>query len=272
MSSVIYSYLAKVQSQQPINFDALIAKLVAAGVTREDISRIFLAKKLKKNSYHVEVLLSAAFDELLMRFRPSDVGGRVGAAIDGNSHRVGVSESLLIFRSAQHRHPTVAVTEAGAWVLPRALGRVGVIVENLENFLRVDETLPFIAGMLAGTASDFELISGSGNQVTNKLNANVLSQFDELYCLFDVDMGGLRMFASLTALLHEKPPVFLVPPDVEKRLAQSKYSLTDQQRQEVIKYQGLSLETDQLIRFMRDSSRVLEQETYLVTAVCEERP
>ena len=127
MSSVIYSYLAKVQSRQPINFDALIAKLVAAGVAREDISRIFLAKKLKKSSYHVEVLLSAAFDELLMRFRPSGVGGRVGAAIDGNSHRVSVSESLLIFRSAQHRHPTVAVTEAGAWVLPRALGRVGVI-------------------------------------------------------------------------------------------------------------------------------------------------
>lgn len=272
MSRVIYSYLAKIQSRQSVNFDALIAKLLAAGVAREDISRIFFAKKLKKNSYLVDVLLSASFDELLMRFKPSDLGGRVGAAIDGNSHRVGVSESLLIFRSVQHRHPAVGVTEAGAWVLPRVLGRVGVIVENLENFLRIDETLPFIAGILAVTASDIELISGSGNQVTNRLNANVLSQFDELYCLFDVDMGGLRMFASLTALLCEKPPVFLVPPDVKERLAQSKYALTDQQRQEVIKYQGLSPETDQLIQLMRDSSRVLEQETYLVPVVLEERP
>ncbi|WP_338745276.1 hypothetical protein V3D52_24085 [Pseudomonas putida] len=263
MSSVIYRYLDKIQSRQPINFDALIAKLLAAGVARADISRIFLSKKLKKNSYHVEVLISAAFDELLMRFRPSDVGGRVGAAIDGNSHRIGVSESLLMFRSFQYRHPAVAVTEAGAWVLPRVLGKVGVIVENLENFLRVDETLPFIAEILAVTASDIELISGSGNQVTNRLNAKMLGQFDRLYCLFDVDIGGLRMFASLTILLHDKPPVFLVPPDVRERLAQSKYALTDQQRQEVIKYQGLSPETDQLIQFMRETSKVLEQETYL---------
>lgn len=272
MSSVIYSYLGKIQSRKPVNFDVLIAKLLAAGVAREDISRIFSAKKLNKNSYLVDVLLSEPFDELLMRFRPSDVGGRVGAAIDGNSHRVGVSESILIFRSVQHKHPAVAVTESGEWMLPRGLGRVGVVVENLENFLRVDETLPFIAEILESTPSDIELIFGSGNQVTNKLNANVLGQFDELYCLFDVDMGGLRMFASLTALLHEKPPVFLVPHDVEERLAQSKYPLTDQQRQEVIKYQGLSPETDQLIRLMRDSSKVLEQETYLVAAVCEEHP
>lgn len=68
------------------------------------------------------------------------------------------------------------------------------------------------------------------------------------------------------------PPVFLAPPDVKERLAQSKYALTDQQRQEVIKYQGVSPETDQLIQFMRDSSRVLEQETYLVPVVLEERP
>ncbi|EMM5786911.1 Wadjet anti-phage system protein JetD domain-containing protein [Pseudomonas aeruginosa] len=272
MSSVIYSYLSKIQSRQPVNFDALIAKLLAAGVVREDISRIFFAKKLKKNSYSVNVLVSASFDELLVRFKPSDVGGRVGAAIDGNSHRARVSESLLMFRSAQHRHPVVAVTETGAWVLPRHFGKVGVIVENLESFLQVDETLSFVAGILAGATGEIELIFGSGNQVTNRLNARILSQFDELYCLFDVDMGGLRMFASLTALLHEKKPVFLYPPDVQGRLAKSKYALADQHRQEVIKYQGLSPETDKLIQLMRDSSRVLEQETYLVPVVLEDRP
>lgn len=272
MSSAIYNYLAKIQSTQPINFDALIAKLVSAGVAREDISRIFLAKKLKKNSYCIDVLIPTLFDDLLARFKPSGIGGRVGAAIDGNSHRVGVSESLLMFRSAEHRHPVVAVTEAGVWVLPRQLGKVGVIVENLENFLRVDETLPFVTELLPCTASEIELISGSGNQVTNKLNAKVLSQFDALYCLFDVDMGGLRMFASLKALLHEKPPVFLAPPDVQERLAQSKYPLTDQQRQDIIRYEYLSPETDHLIGFLRETSKVLEQETYLAPVEAEECP
>lgn len=272
MSSAIYSYLTKIQSRQPVNFDAVIAKLLVAGMARDDVSRIFFATKLKKNSYSVDVLLPALFDELLIRFKPSAVGGRVGAALDGNSHRVGVSESLLMFRSAQHRHPVVAVTEAGVWVLPRPLGKVGVIVENLENFLRIAEILPFVAGILPGKAGEIELIFGSGNQVTNRLNTAVLSRFDELYCLFDVDMGGLRMFASLTVLLHENPPVFLVPSDVQERLAQSKYALTDLQRQAVIKYQGLSPETDRLIRLMRDSSRVLEQETYLAPVVLEERP
>jgi len=48
MSSVIYRYLDKIQSRQPINFDALIAKLLAAGVARADISRIFFPRSLKK--------------------------------------------------------------------------------------------------------------------------------------------------------------------------------------------------------------------------------
>lgn len=270
MSLTIHGYLCKIQSRQPINFDVLIAKLVAAGVVREDISCTFSAKKLTKNSYCVDVLIPTSFDELLARFKPSDVGGRVGAAIDGNSHRVGVSESLLMFRSTQHRHPVVAMTEAGVWVLPRGLGSIGVIVENLENFLRIDETLPFVAGLLPGVTRDIELIFGAGNQITNKLNAAVLSQFSALYCLFDVDMGGLRMLASLKDLLPNKPPMFLVPSDVQARLEQSKYALTSQQRQDIIKYQSLSPETDQLIHFMRDSSRVLEQETYLAPVVVEE--
>lgn len=266
MSSVIYNYLTKIQHGHPVNLDPLIAKLVSAGVLRTEISAIISGAKLGKAKYNVTVLDRDAFNQLIVRFQPSEAGGRVGAAVDGNSHRVAVSESLLMFRSAAHRHPVVAVTEDGRWLLPRPLGSVGVIVENLENFLRFEETLPFIANLLSGVSGEIELVFGSGNQVTNKLNASLLSEFSQLYCLFDVDMGGLRMFATLVALLPNNPPVFLAPPDVRERIGRSKSLLTDQQRQEIIKYQHLSHETDQLIRFMRDSSRVLEQETYLAKA------
>jgi len=48
MSSVIYRYLDKIQSRQPINFDALIAKLLAAGVHVQISVEYFFPRSLKK--------------------------------------------------------------------------------------------------------------------------------------------------------------------------------------------------------------------------------
>lgn len=261
-----HRYLLKIQAGEPINLEALIAQLGRAGVPEIDISRILVGQKISKAkpSYAVTVIDALAFDSLLARFQPSDVQGRTGAALDGNSHAVGVSESILIFRSEYYPHPTVAITDQGEWVVPRLLGPIGVIVENLENFLRFHETIAFIGSILPFDFNEFELIYGSGNQVTNSLNAPVLKRFDVIYCLFDVDVGGMRMFKTLKTLLPGQAINFLAPTDMHGRLTRSKNLLSDEHRIELFeKYRDLSPETDRLISCMRATGRILEQETYL---------
>lgn len=268
--SSIHNYLSKIEAAQPINFQVLRNRLLDAGYERAEISSTFSTKKYGKSNYTIEVLDLKAFQAMQNRFRPSGDTGRVGAALDGDSHKVRVSESMLVLRSAQHPHPVVAISSAGAWIVPRQLGKIGVIVENLENFLRADETLLFAAALLGIDQTEIELIFGSGNQVTNVLNGSVLGTFSRLYCMFDVDMGGLRMFASLRAMLPANPPTFLYPPDVEQHLLKSRYPLSAQQRQDVIQYRHLSPETDQLIVLMRSSNQMLEQETYLAPVPSKE--
>lgn len=261
-----HSYLLKIRAGEPINFEALIGQLVRAGMLEIDINRVLVAQKMSQSKprYAVTVIDAIAFDSLLARFQPSGVDGRTGAALDGNSHAAGVSESILIFRSEYHPHPTVAITEQGEWTFPRPLGPIGVIVENLENFLRFHETIAFIDSILPFELDKFELIYGSGNQISNSLNVPVLKRFDAIYCLFDVDVGGMRMFKTLRTLLPEQAIKFLSPTDMHGRLTRSKYILSAEHRIELFeRYLDLSPETDRLISYMRATGRTLEQETYL---------
>ncbi len=265
MSSIISGYLTKIQLGQTINLEVLLDRLVEAGYPRTELSQIFSSTKLGKTRYQVNITDPVAFTNLVERFRPSGHAGRVGAALDGDSHRASVSGAYLLMRSLSHPHPVVALYEADYWHVPRAIASVGVIAENLENFLELERTLTLVAGLLHRAPTDIELIYGSGNQVTNRLNTAFLETFSELHCLFDVDPGGLRMYATLRKQLPAVPLRFLAPDDVEQRLRSSRYSLSEQGSQDIIQYAGLSPETDQLIRYVRRQNAVLEQETYLLT-------
>ncbi|HGW3656242.1 TPA: hypothetical protein ACNH47_001644 [Pseudomonas aeruginosa] len=259
MSATIHRYLTKIEAGQTINFDVLLDRLVKAGCQRHELSRLFTSTRLGKTRYQVHITDPAAFAALIERFRPSGLVGRVGAAFDGDSHRVRVSGTCLLMRSQPHPHPVVALYEADCWHVPRPTGPAGVIVENLENFLDLERTLTLVTGLLHQAPADIELIYGSGNQATNRLNTAFLDTFSELYCLFDVDPGGLRMYATLRKQL----PTALVPADVEQRLGRSRYGLSRQGSQDILQYADLSPETDQLIRHMRLHNTILEQETYL---------
>lgn len=263
MSASIFDYLTKIQAGKTVNIDVLLTRLEQCGYSRYQLSRVFASVNLGKCSYQVTINDPAAFAALIERFRPSGMGDRVGAALDGDSHRVGVSGACLLLRSRPYPHPVVALYENGDWHCPRAAGSIGVIVENMENFLALEPTLALVSGLLLRAPQDVELIYGAGNQVTKRLNSDFLATFDELHCLFDVDPGGLRMYAALRKLLPASIVRFLAPDDIEERLRCSRYDLTEKSSQDIWRHKGLSPETDRLIWQMRLQGKMLEQETYL---------
>ena len=55
-----------------------------------------------------------------------------------------------------------------------------------------------------------DLLYGSGNQVTHKLNKSFLSEYQSVICFFDYDLGGLKIFKALKNMLGNKV-TFLEP-------------------------------------------------------------
>lgn len=55
-----------------------------------------------------------------------------------------------------------------------------------------------------------DLLYGSGNQVSHKLNKAFLSEYQSILCFFDYDLGGLKIFSALKNMLGDKV-TFLEP-------------------------------------------------------------
>ncbi len=262
--SDIWKNLQKIKAGNPVNYEVFRNALLAHGYSVTGLARVFKATLVAPRKYAVAIEDDAAFSALLERFTPSDAGGRVGSALDGDSHKTNVSGSLLVARNEADSHPVVVVATGAAVACPRCVRKFALVVENLENFLHLTATLDLAAESTGIARGDFEVIFGSGNQVTNKLNIPFFSAFERVYCLFDVDVGGLRMFCTLKANLPAaSDPVFVYPLDVEARLGSSKYPLGGDEREELSRYVGRSAATDFLIQMMRKTHKVLEQEAYL---------
>ena len=266
--SKIYSYLNSVSAGHPFNFEAFAKELKKHGKGAGYLYETFSASKIGKNTYQVAVLCEDRFAELLREHTPSEATGRIGAALDGNSHTAAVSGSFLITRSVAHPHPSVVLLSKHGWEAPNTLRPAALLVENLENFLALEQTVDILADCgVSEQSENIDFIFGAGNQITNRLNMPFLSQYQRLYCLFDADLGGLTMYRTLLQGLPEGLwVVFVYPGDIAHRLSASKYSLNQQARQDLLEFVGLSKETNELIGLMRDSHRALEQETYLMPA------
>ncbi|WP_324730647.1 hypothetical protein [Pseudomonas paeninsulae] len=262
----IYSYLSSIRVGHPINFQAFAKEMFGQGKSMVYLLDTFSVSKVGRNSHQVTVLREDRFAELIREYEPSAITGRIGAAFDGDSHREAVSGSLLITRSVSQPHPSVVLLGEHAWVSPHAPRLAALLVENLENFLALEQTLAFLAGCgVVERSDDLDIIFSAGNQITNRLNVPFLSQYQSLYCLFDADLGGLKMYRTLLHSLPDKTEVvFVYPGDIARRLGASRYLLSRQARQDLLEFVGLSKETNELIGLMRDSQKALEQETYLM--------
>lgn len=258
------SYLQAIKAGKLMNFSALVKELTKKSVPQSTIDRCFMAELLKQQKYRVHIVDEVGFNELYERFFSDAINSRTAAALAGNSHRTKVSGSYLLLRRSQHTQPVVVWFEGGSFHCPVVQSRIAILVENLENYISIDQ-LPILLNR-CGISIDInqaDIIYASGNRVTNKLHQPFLQQYKQIFCLFDVDLGALKMYQSLHLLLSSTELRFLYPLDIVKRLNVSERRMSATERANLLRYQGLSTDLDQLIRFMRNSGTKLEQETYL---------
>ena len=260
--------LIKVSSGQPVNFKNLASMLEKLGVSHYRLRRIFNAELVGKDRYRVEIIDQPAFDELLLRYGQVTVDGRVAAAKAGNSHRISVDGSYLLMKTSPQAHPQVITFTRGDFTLPESaqeLTHTLLLVENLQNFLMAEQTLVFCY-RYCGLPSELRptIVFGQGNAIANRYHERFLSHFDQVFALFDLDVGGMRIFKSLLDMgLPKHKTHFLLPSDAQSRLTRSPRIVSDEHRSHCLRFQGTHPDLERAAGLIRETGRTLEQELYL---------
>lgn len=211
-------YLNKIVCGLPINYEAFLKKLPDRFHRRH--RDMFATEKVQANRWLVTVLDESAFEEL--KTLAEAPVSRVDAAKKGNSHRHGIEVSFLLVyhQGLASSRPDVAVigTESVDMGFHRA--RSVLIVENERNFYQYPEMLNF-AGEALGMhlrLTNCDVVLGGGNRVTRGAVLDWLTGYEDVFCAFDYDAGGLQMFSTIAASLGDKA-TFVQPRDWQPWLA-----------------------------------------------------
>ncbi|MRI31684.1 hypothetical protein EOPP23_01575 [Endozoicomonas sp. OPT23] len=264
-----YEFLKAIEDGKPVPWKKGVSVLTKEGIKPGQLTTVILPDSLYDDKTTVQIIDQDAFLRLKSRFpEPVAVSDRATASLAGDSHAKAVTGSMLTLDKSSWLEPRVAVCRNGLqWsALPEPHEHL-LLVENLENFLRVEETLSLAIERcgLDEKRDQITLAFGSGNAAAKACNALFYQHFDSVNCLFDVDAGGIQIYQNIKKLLADStvPVRFLVPENVSSLLEQSRRKLPDDERQKLKAFSEENPELRSLIAIMRQSHRKLEQETYL---------
>jgi len=259
----------EVDNKEPCDWPKLRQLLIKRDVTAATLDQLFHANRVVGAGYLVAVLDPAGYQALGDHLGIwADLTDRASAAVHGKSHAVPVSGNLVVVKSASNPCPVVfECNSKGHWTYPTLPGAELVLVENLENFLARDVLFPYLrdACGVAVDPQNTDIAYGAGNAITKACNETWLASYETVYCFFDIDAGGFRMFESLRRLMagHSVDIQFVAPKDLGALLAATHRRLSEEDREKLAKYQCCAPPINLLANTLIDTGKSLEQEVYL---------
>lgn len=260
----ISKYLDNIERGKPINFDGFRQQLYRQGYDDHAILKIFSTQKNSRSSYQVSIIDEGRFARLRHDFPDYSITDRVSAARAGDSHKHPVSQAMIILWPNRQSHPVVVLNDADGINAPLALGKRLLIIENQENFVQKDQTLAFLKCQFPGFDDEaLDIAWGSGNAISNRLNKAFFNHYQQIDCLLDLDIGGLKTFVNIYELTCHRRINFLLPPCAADLLEKSKIDLEDKHRTVLCKFRDNYPPLRSVIELMANHKKMLEQEMYL---------
>lgn len=205
-------YLQKILRGQAINYEAFLKKLPEQ--FRRCHRDTFATEKVQANRWIVTVLDESAFAEL-QNLAEAPVS-RIDAAKKGNSHRHGTEVSFLLVyhRGLASSRPDVVVIESDSVDIGFQRARSVLVIENERNFYQYPQMLSFADQALGRRLqlADCDVVLGGGNRITGSAILDWLKGYEDVFCAFDYDAGGLQMFSTIAASLGDRA-TFVQPID-----------------------------------------------------------
>lgn len=262
--------LEKVKKGHSLNWPSFYKHLLRQGISDILINEAMSVTRYSDKVYGVTITNRAAFKKIEALSQPVVKESRAMASRSGNTHAVSVNGALLITMTEHSKDPcTYIFTKDKPLPIPRQ--NHAVIIENLECFLNFKTIYQFMTQYCSISREivrieDIEFIYAAGNSISNYLIVPYLQQFSgEIFCLFDIDIGGLQIYRNLLNngldLIHTH---FVIPDDVVDRLEQSRRKATKAELAKLNKFLHISNQIDQLIVLIHHYQTTIEQESYRV--------
>lgn len=259
----LLNYIKCIDSGSPINLRAFFKLVDSLRLTHRREAQDVGATKHKGQLYIITRINDALISEL--RALAIENGrSRAAAAIQNRSHSVNVNGSFLLIRE-QFANPVVVMMDAaGQYDCPICQSEQALVIENRQNFIDADLMISFLEKHTAfKLMPKMNIIFSEGNEISNALHKNFLSQYDRIHLCMDVDLGGLTIARNLMSLLPDTQLKFLVPDDITERLDKIIEREQTDYIENVIK---IGLSTPALApyaKLIKDKQKTLEQESYL---------
>lgn len=200
-------YLTKIQRREPINYDQFLKVLPISYShnSKQLFSTTFKPdKKIKK---WLVTCNKDTFDELWQLSEPAT--DRIQSTLLGDSHKHRVSANLLM---VYHREitsslcPDVIYVSASEIIQGFQPQKRLLLIENEENFIQYISFMDTLSGLTSHQIDieNTDIALGGGNRASSKFLMKVYEQYDEILCAFDYDLGGLKTFRSIQAVLDDK--------------------------------------------------------------------
>lgn len=258
-------FILDIQASNGVNWPKVKRALIKLGIEENELDKMFNITRYSNAVYEVKVTDQEHLNQLSSLIKQSKDKSRAAASDRGNSHAVNVDGALLVANIIGNTTPYNYLFKSDSLV-PLPPKKHCVIIENLECFLNVEQIFNFLTSMCQVNCDieEVEFIWAAGNSIANTLIIPYLKQFKgDVYCLFDVDFGGLTIYANLIkAGLNPESTRFVIPQDIEKRLTNSKRKMKEEHLNALSRIHGLTVMTDKLITLIRFYKTTLEQESY----------
>ena len=259
----------EVDNNMPCDWPSLRRLLIKHGVTSATLDNLFLPHRVNGGGYLVEILDQVGYQALGDHLGVwADMKDRASAAIHGKSHAIPVSGNLVVVKCPCNDQPLVfECSREGQWTYPAQPGTELILVENLENFLARDKVFPYLRDVCGVAVEEIttDIAYAAGNAITKACNTAWLAKYKTVYCFFDIDAGGFRMFEALRRLMleHEVEVRFVAPRELAALLAKTHRQLTEKDREKLVPYQRCAPPINLLASTLLQTGKSLEQEVYL---------
>lgn len=259
----IQKALEDIQNHRPINLLGLKNMLVDLNLHHKSMVNSIDATKVSGQKYIVNNIHPALWNELEMLINTAG-SDRISAAQQNLSHSYNVLGSFIVLRHHDQPLEIIEIKENGDYEANRTMADQALLVENRQLFISIRATLDFLYRHTNYPKNKLlDIIFAAGNEIVNQQHKNFLSQYHHLYCLFDVDLGGLSIAKNLYDLLDHSEITWLMPDDIERRLQKVVLKCDEAYIEKVLKLGQQQPKLRYIVNLIAQHYKILEQEEYL---------
>lgn len=259
----IQKSLEDIKNHRPINLLGFKNLLADLNLRNKSMANNIEAKRVGSQKYivnHIPYYLWYELEKLANTVN-SD---RISAAQQNLSHSHNVLGSFIVLRHHNQPLEILEIDVNGDYKINRIMSSQALLIENRQLFISIQATLDFLYSQTNYPKDEsLDIIFAAGNEIANKQHKKFLSQYQHLYCLFDVDLGGLLIAKNLYDLLDHSLITWLMPDNIEQRLQNVVLKCDEGYIEKVLKLGQQQPKLKYIVNLIAQHYKILEQEEYL---------